>query len=80
MNMPVLKTEPQTIARAPSATVVALNAPTPGFLRSRILPAARTVAVSTLPPLVTLCILLGRLADAVHEAGRDAAVADQDLE
>jgi nitrate/nitrite transport system permease protein len=59
MNMPVLKTEPQTIARAPSATVVALNAPTPRFLRSRILPAARTVAVSTLPPLVTLCILLG---------------------
>ena len=59
MNMPVLKTEPQTIARAPSATVVALNAPTPGFLRSRILPAARTVAVSTLPPLVMLCILLG---------------------
>ena len=59
MNMPVLKTEPQTIARAPSATVVALNAPTPGFLRSRILPAARTVAASTLPPLVMLCILLG---------------------
>jgi nitrate/nitrite transport system permease protein len=59
MNMPVLKTEPQTIARAPSATVVRLNAPTPGFLRSRILPAARSIAVRTLPPLVTLCILLG---------------------
>ena len=80
MNMPVLKTEPQTVARAPSATVVALNAPTPGFLRSRILPAARTVAVSTLPPLVTLCILLGLWQMLCMQSGRDAAVADQDLE
>src|SRR5262249_53382768 len=59
MNMPMLKTDPQAVTRAPSATVVPLNPPTPGFLRTRILPAARTVAVRILPPLVTICVLLG---------------------
>src|SRR6185503_14281507 len=59
MNMPVLKTEPQAVAPASSATVLPLKPPAPSLWQSRVVPAARTIAMRTVPPLIMLCILLG---------------------
>ena len=79
MNVPVLKTEPQTIARAPSATVVALNTPTPESC-DRASCRRRGPSRSARCPRWSRSASYSASADALHESGRDPAVADQDLE
>jgi nitrate/nitrite transport system permease protein len=59
MTMPVLKAETAVVAPAKlTADVVKFNAPKPGFVAAKLVPALGNVAARIIPPLVTLTLLL----------------------
>ena len=58
MNRPVLKTEQSIKAAMPSAEVLRIKPSKPNFVQSKLMPALRDVAATTLPPLVMILLLL----------------------
>lgn len=59
MNMPMLKTAPETSATvATVAEVLRLEPAKPSFLKTRLLPALNSLAATVLPPLVMLLLIL----------------------
>jgi nitrate/nitrite transport system permease protein len=59
MTMPVLKAETAVVAPAKlTADVVKFNAPKPGFVAAKLVPALGNAAARIIPPLVTLTLLL----------------------
>jgi nitrate/nitrite transport system permease protein len=59
MTMPVLKAETAVVTPAKlTADVVKFNAPKPGFVAAKLVPALGNAAARIIPPLVTLTLLL----------------------
>ena len=58
MTMTVLKTEPSVATTLPTAEVLRITPPKPGFVRAKLRPALRDVAVNVIPPLVMLALIL----------------------
>jgi nitrate/nitrite transport system permease protein len=60
MNMPLLKTEATVAVAVPAPTgeVLRLAVPKPSYLRTRLVPMLRAIAASTVPPLVTIALIL----------------------
>ena len=80
MTMPIVKTEQAIALPAKEATVLSAVA-TEGQLRSdeADAPCSATSPRAYVPPLVMLALILAVWQILCIEAGRDAAVADQDL-
>ena len=58
MNMPVLKPKQNIAAAVPSADVLRIKPSKPNFVQTRLMPALRDIAATTLPPLVMIILLL----------------------
>jgi nitrate/nitrite transport system permease protein len=50
--------EAQAVPLAPSATIVALAAPRPSYVQTRLIPAAKEWAATLVPPIITIAVLL----------------------
>ena len=69
--------EADAVPVAPSATIVPLSPPRASFVQARLIPAAKEWAATLIPPIITIGALLVALADPLHEARRNVAVADR---
>jgi nitrate/nitrite transport system permease protein len=58
MNMQAVKTESATAIPLPAGEVLRLPTPKPGFLTSKLIPAARNAAANLIPPIVMIGLLL----------------------